>query len=81
MTQAWEKVPDSKKGKNPKRSSDPNENPTIRFSIVENLVLILNKKKQVFLTESKERHQNLKRTEITSYVKVAASSSTPRSLC
>ena len=37
-------------------------------------------KKQVFSTESKEWHQNLKRTEITSYMKEAASSSTPRSL-
>ena len=31
----------------------------------------LNKKKQVFLNESKERHQNLKRTEITPYMKGA----------
>ena len=37
-------------------------------------------KKKVFSTESKEWHQNLKRTEITSYMKEAASSSTPRSL-
>ena len=41
----------------------------------------LNKKEtKFFLTENKERHWNLKRTEITSYMKGAASSSTPRSL-
>ena len=37
-------------------------------------------KKTSFLTESKQRHLNLKLTEITSYMKGAASSSTPRSL-
>ena len=31
----------------------------------------LNKKKQVFLNESKEQHQNLKGTEITPYMKGA----------
>ena len=37
-------------------------------------------KEQVFLTAGKERHQNLKRTEIIPYMKGVVPSPTPRSL-
>jgi hypothetical protein len=43
--------------------------------------MILNiKKASFFLTESKEQHQNLKRTEIILYMKGAVPSSTARYL-
>ena len=38
------------------------------------------KKKATFLTASKERHLNLKRTEIIPYIKGLVSSSMPRSV-
>ena len=49
-------------------------------SAIADAIIAIKIKKTCFLTESKERHKNLKRTEITPYMKWVFPSANPRSL-